>query len=135
MIAKFKHLRLTYQIGFLTLALTIVSFLATLFLIYQRRADIPLGLLFGGIVFSVLSFLQGFGEHLDDAKGNNSMVYTLVMMVLRFIVIITLPILIAFMYYRWNAPYFNIFSFVGIYTAKLLITVLVYLLDKRGNNA
>lgn len=129
MVKKFKNLRPQYKICTLELFVTLIAFLATFFFIFhENRADIPLGILLGGIIFSLLAFIQGKADEYDERRSGT--VLSIIMIAVRFVLIVSLMIVIGFMYFKWNMPYFNLFSFIGIYSAKILITILVYVLDK-----
>lgn len=126
---KFNELNKSIKIGIVTFVITLLCFAASGFLLTTNLKDIPLGFLLGGGIISVLDVLQGFAEKKDDAK--QSITFSMIVIISKFVVIITLILICALMFYRWNMPYFNIFAIVGIYTASLIVTVIFHLIDKR----
>ena len=121
-------LRKPYRVALITFVISLIGFLATVFLI-PTRIDIPLGLILGGVILPLLNVFQGLAEKHDNEQAGTT--FSLIVIVLKFVVVVTLLIIAAFMYYKWDLPYFNIFCLVGVYTVSLLATILVYLTDKE----
>lgn len=117
-----------YKVALLTFLVSLLGFAATAFL-FPTKMDIPLGILLGGIIFPLLNVLQGLAEKRDVEKAGTT--FSLIVIIFKFLVVVTLLIISALMFYKWNLPYFNIFCLVGTYTVSLLATILVYLIDKE----
>ena len=124
----FQETNNSIKTALLTYALTLIATLSTIFLFFQGMMDIPLGILLGGSLFGTLSLLSGFLEKKDEDR--KTPIYSIVLIGVRFLLLIAITIVIAFMYYRWNLPIFNVFAFVGAYTVSIIIMIIVYLIYK-----
>ena len=124
----FKEANNSIKTAFLTYILTLIATLSTIFLFFQGMMDIPLGILLGGGVFGTLSLVSGLLEKKDDER--TTPIYSIIMIGVRFLLLIGITIIIAFMYYRWNLPIFNVFAFVGAYTVSIVVMVIIYLINK-----
>ena len=124
----FQETNNSIKTALLTYALTLIATLSTIFLFFQGMMDIPLGILLGGSLFGTLSLVSGFLEKKDEDR--KTPIYSIVLIGVRFLLLIAITIVIAFMYYRWNLPIFNIFAFVGAYTVSIIVMIIVYLIYK-----
>ena len=124
----FKRANNSIKTAFLTYALTLVGLLATIFLFFYERMDIPLGILLGGVFCGTLSLVTGLLENLDEREATAK--YTIIMIVSRFILLIAITVILSLMYYQWNVKIFNVFSFVGTYLVSTIILVVTYLIYK-----
>ncbi len=119
----------SFVTAFCTFAVTLVALLASLFCFFNGHMDIPLGFVLGGVVSGGLLLLSGLGEKLDDKK--NGTTFSIIVIILRMVLLVGISILIAFMNYRWNLVYFNLFTFVAMYTVSIVFTVIVHLISKK----
>ena len=117
------------KIGILTFLAGLLGFLVTLFLIFMGMMDVPLGFLLGGVVVGGLNLLTALADKKDSKK--DVALFTIVSITARLMVIVAVMVVIAFMYYRWQLRYFNLFSFVGIYTLSIIITAIVFIKERR----
>ena len=124
----FQEANNSIKTAFLTYLFTLIATLSTLFLFFQGLMDIPLGILLGGSIFGTLSLISGLVEKKDEDR--KTPIYSIVLIGVRFLLLIAITIVIAFMYYRWNLPIFNVFAFVGAYTVSIIIMIIVYLIYK-----
>lgn len=127
---KFGLLNNSYKVGIITLLTSLLGFLATIFLFFMGYKDIPLGIILGGCVIGGLNLLSGFLETID--QKNKTIKFSIMMVIIRFVVIVSLSVVLALMYYRWEIKLFNIFAFVGVYTVSAIITGIVYFKERRG---
>ena len=124
----FQEANNSTKTAFITYAVTLIATLSTIFLFFQDMMDIPLGILLGGSLFGTLSLISGFLEKKDEDR--KTPIYSIVLIGVRFLLLIAITIVIAFMYYRWNLPIFNVFAFVGAYTVSIIVMIIVYLIYK-----
>ena len=124
----FQEVNNSIKTAFITYAVTLIATLSTIFLFFQDMMDIPLGILLGGSLFGTLSLISGFLEKKDEDR--KTPIYSIVLIGVRFLLLIAITIVIAFMYYRWNLPIFNVFAFVGAYTVSIIVMIIVYLIYK-----
>ena len=124
----FQEANNSIKTALLTYVITLIATLSTIFLFFQGLMDIPLGILLGGSIFGTLSLISGLVEKKDEDR--KTPIYSIVLIGVRFLLLIAITIVIAFMYYRWNLPIFNVFAFVGAYTVSIIIMIIVYLIYK-----
>lgn len=125
---KFSNLNNSIKVAIYVYALSLIGFLATIFLFFQDRMDIPLGLILGGFVCGTLSLISGFLEKKDEQ--NHSATLSIVMIGVKLIVVVTVAIIIALMYFSWNLPIFNLVSFIAIYTLAAIFNIVLHLSTK-----
>ena len=124
----FQETNNSIKTALITFLITLVATLSTLFLFFKGMMDIPLGIMLGGGVYGVLSLTSGLLEKKDEER--KTPIYSIILIGVRFLLLIGLTIIIAFMYYRWNLPIFNVFAFVGTYTVMTIAMVIIYLIYK-----
>ena len=124
----FQEANNSIKTALITFLITLVATLSTLFLFFKGMMDIPLGIMLGGGVYGVLSLTSGLLEKKDEER--KTPIYSIILIGVRFLLLIGLTIIIAFMYYRWNLPIFNVFAFVGTYTVMTIAMVIIYLIYK-----
>ena len=127
---KFKNLANSSKVALITAALTLLAFGITSFLFAVGMMDVPLGILIGGSLCTLLSLLSGLAEKLDEQ--HQSTVFSIIVIAVRLSSFIILILISALMYYRWNMPYINVFSLVGIYTASTIVIAVIYILERRN---
>ena len=125
----FKQLNNSIKVAILTYLISIVGFLALLFLLFNGHKDIPLGVIFAGGVIGTVNLIAGLIE--NSVKDKDGAIISTIFIGVRTLVILGVMVLIALMYYRWNMPYFNIFAYVAIYTISIIITIIVFLKERR----
>lgn len=124
----FKEATNSIKTAFITYAFTLVCLLATAFLFFIGRMDIPLGILLGGVFCGTLSLVAGLLERKDEIEASAK--YSIIMIAIRFVLLIAFTIIIALMYYRWDIKVFNVFSFIGTYLVSTIILIVTYLIYK-----
>ena len=124
----FQEANNSIKTALITFLITLVATLSTLFLFFKGMMDIPLGIMLGGGVYGVLSLTSGLLEKKDEER--KTPIYSIILIGVRFLLLIGLTIIIAFMYYHWNLPIFNVFAFVGTYTVMTIAMVIIYLIYK-----
>ena len=119
----------SFLTAILSFIVTGVAVCVSIFCFFNGHSDIPLGFALGGVVIGGLYMLSALAERLDDKKG--TMIFSIGVISLRMFILVGVSILLAFMNYRWNTPIFNLFSFIGIYTAAIVCNVIVHLVNKK----
>ena len=107
---------------------SIIGFCSTAFLISSTYIDIPLGFLLSGGILTLIHILSFFLKRIDSKKDTTA--FTIVAITLRLVLLIASLMIITFMYYRWGIKLFNVFVFVGMYTASIIIYMLTYIFYK-----
>lgn len=126
---KLRKLEKNLLTSIVTCIVSLLGFAASSFLLLGEYRDIPLGFLFGGLVIGGLYLLTFFLSKKDEENVSSNR--TVIVIFLRLLLIIALMIVVAFMNYRWNAKYFNLFVFIGIYTVGVLTYILSNLFLKE----
>ena len=124
---KFDHNLLAAVV---VLCASIIGFAASSFLLNSQYKDIPFGFLLSGGIVS-LTYVACYLLIKIDEK-NATVVGSMISIIMRLVILITITLLLAFMYYRWNIRLFNLFVFVGVYTFGTLIFVLSFVISKKG---
>lgn len=124
----------SYSDSFLTAILssfiTLLAFALTIFCFFIGQKDIPLGFLLGGVVISGLYFLSALAERFDDKK--QSYTFSIIVIGIRMVVLVSISILIALMNYRWGVVVFNLFTFIASYTVGVISNVIIHLVGRKN---
>lgn len=112
------------------IAVSLIGFLASCFLISGDYQDIPFGFLLSGGIVSTTYLLSYFLIKIDTRRG--STIFSMIAMAVRFVILIASMLLIVLMYYRWGIKLFNVFVFVGVYTLGIIVLCISYLVNKDG---
>lgn len=120
-----RNLRVSLFISVLTL----ICFLALSYFFYINLYEVPLGVLLGGIIMSLLHLLNHVLIRLDIRNG--TIKFTLISIIVRYFILVGSIILLGFAYYYWNFKYFNLYAFVGAYTLGFLVLIIDYLIFKN----
>ena len=129
MIQWFSNLNASIKIAILTYLMSIVGFVIFLFMFFTNMMDVPLGVLFAGGVIGTIDLITGLIE--ATTKNKDGAIISVGFIGVRMFLILGVMVLIALMYYRWNMPYFNLISYVAVYTLSIAFTVIVYLKERR----
>ena len=109
--------------------LTIVAIISSIYCFFINFMEVPLGFALGGVIVSSL-YLVGHFLYQIDVK-NGEVKYSILMVGIRNIILISSIIIFALMYYRWGIKLFNIFAYIGIYTGGMIIYVVDHLVVKN----
>ena len=109
--------------------LTLVAIISSIYCFFINFMEVPLGFALGGVVVSSLYLLGHFLYQIDVKNGEVK--YSILMVGIRNIILISSIIIFALMYYRWGIKLFNIFAYIGIYTGGVIIYVVDHLVVKN----
>ena len=109
--------------------LTVVAIISSIYCFFINFMEVPLGFALGGAIVSSL-YLVGHFLYQIDVK-NGEVKYSILMIGIRNIILISSIIIFALMYYRWGIKLFNIFAYIGIYTGGMIIYVVDHLVVKN----
>ncbi len=125
-----KNLQIYYKTAFISAISLVAVMLITLFLYFIGYHDVPNGIALGGLV-GILSYLiLGLVEG-KDARNKRS-VGAIIVSIMRFILLATVLVLSAYMYFKLEYHIFNPFAVVGGYLISLV--VLIILVRKESKN-
>ena len=125
----FKNLNNSFKAGIITLILTFIALIATIYLFFIDLKEVPLGILLGGIIFGGISLLGGLAENYDEK--NQSTKFSIIIIIAKFFFTVLTLIGAALLYYLADIHLFNIFAIVGAYTVNVIVTIVVYLIYKK----
>lgn len=111
------------------IAISLVAFSCSSFLISTPLQDVPFGFLLAGGVIGFCYLLNHLFVKPDTSRGSTT--FSLVSIILRFAIQVVVMVLIGLMYYRWNIKLFNIFVYVAIYTVGVIIFALAHIYIKK----
>ena len=124
----FKSLNNFIKTAIVTYIVTLLALFATTFLFLQGMMDIPLGILLGGFACGSINLASGLLEKKDDEERNAK--YSIIFIIIRFVLFLGLTVLIALMYYLWDLKIFNLFAFIGAYSVSIIILIIIHLIYK-----
>ena len=126
---KIRSLDNSIQVGIWTFVIALLSFLITIFCFFNGQKAIPLGFLLAGVLIGGLSILQGYSKKWDESLSKPA--FAIASVIIKFVILAGVMVLLGFMYYSWKIHLFNLYCFIGIYTASILITIGVYAISKE----
>ena len=118
----FSQLNICYKTAFINAAIVMVAALATLFLIWFNYGEIPFGILLGGIIGTASYVFMGS----VDNNTNKRAIATIILTVVRFLIIGAVIFLAAWLYYKLELHYFNVFAVAGSYLVSPIVLAIVY---------
>lgn len=115
--------------AFAILIISIIGFACSAFLIPTELKSIPYGFLLAGGILALIHIISHLLTVIDVRRGSS--IFTIISMIVRLTLTLASLLLICFMYYRWNIKLFNVFVFVGVYTAGIIILCLSFIFLKE----
>ena len=126
----FAKLSTSYKVAFFTSIVILVAFIGLIFGYFRGLADLPNGLLAGGLI-GILSYVfMGLAEIADSKK--QKMRWTIVVNIVRYLFIGALIVVAAILQYKLGYKLLNLFTIVGGYLVSLVIYIIVILMDKKN---
>ncbi len=119
----------TLLTSIITFIVAIVAFGATSFLLSSIYLDIPLGFALSGGVVAITYVITYLLSRLDEGKENA--IWSIIAIIVRFILFAGSLVLLALAYYRWGVKLFNIFTYVGVYTFSVATYSLTFVIRKN----
>lgn len=126
--SKIRPIKNFTLVALIVYLFSLIALLCTLPFFFLQRADIPLGIVLGGIVIGSLYLLGGFAEKNDDSK--HRIRFTIISIIVRFVTTAVVSVVISLMYFLWDIPLFNIFSFIAVYLVSIVVTIVVNIIRK-----
>ena len=95
--------------------------------------EIPQGIALGGGVGILIYLLFGLFDKKDNPK--KSLVFTVALIVVKFVVIAGLLFLVGWLYYSVGMKAFNLFATAGGYTIPLLVYIFIVKTERTNGNS
>ena len=126
----FNNLSNSYQISLISLLAVIAAYLIVLFGYFINFSGLPNGVLIGGSLGVISYFCTGLLENVDEKKGKP--IWTIVITILRFVLIIGLIVLSVMLeyYIDGTSGIVNPFAVVGGYSISLIVNLIYYIAEK-----
>ncbi|MBO5578537.1 MAG: hypothetical protein J5955_05530 [Bacilli bacterium] len=108
---------------------SLLGFICSCFLVNSDYKDIPLGFLLSGAIVAGLYLLTHFLTKKDSERDSSTR--SIISVIVRFVILVGSMILLGLAYYRWDFKYFNLFVFIGVYTAGVIFFVTSHIFIKE----
>ena len=126
MLKKFQSLHYLTKSIVVCLLFLVVAMLAMIPLIVIGWGEIPFGGALGLAIFTLYLFLMRLTY---NKKKSNA--YDITFIALRYVTLIGIAVLLAFLYYKLNFHVFNVFAFLGGYIIGTIIFIIIGALERR----
>ena len=125
----FNKLDVHLQSSLLIISIAVITFLASIYCFFISLAEVPLGLLLAGVITSLLHLSTHLFVNLDVRNG--TVKYSVISVIIRYVVLITSVVMIGLLYYYWKVKLFNLFAFIGVYTLDVVIFSVLHIKNKN----
>lgn len=119
----YGQLKLEYQVVVWTLIVLLTLVICSIPFFFFGLMEIPQGIALGGGVSVATYLLLGLFNNKD--KPNKSMVWTIIILVIRFLIIGGILVLVGWLYYVKGVKAFNIFAVMGGYFISIIIHLIL----------
>ena len=119
----YRQLRLEYKVVAWSLIVICSLIVLTIPCYFFSLMEIPNGIALGGGIAVILYLILGLCD--SEEKSKKSLVITVIILVVRFLIISGLLFLVGWLYYRVGFKAFNIFAVAGGYLIPLPVHMIV----------
>lgn len=126
---KFSDINIYLRVSIIEAIVTLVAFGISSFCFTNGHRDIPLGILLGGFLGSLVFVLEYVADRKDHERL--SVKWAIVLMITRFFVFAGFLVMVAYFQFKLNWNIFNTFSYCGGYLATPIIFAVLLLLEKE----
>ena len=119
----YRQLRLEYKVVVWSLIVICTLMLLAIPCYFFSLMEIPNGIALGGGIAVILYLILGLCD--TEEKSKKSLVITVVILIIRFLIIGGLLFLVGWLYYRIGFKAFNIFAVAGGYFIPLPVHIIV----------
>ena len=123
----YQKLKIEYQVVFWSLIVILGLFTLTIPFYFFHLMEIPQGIALGGMLAILIYLFLGLFN--NEEKQKQSVVATVIILIVKFILISGLLVLVGWLYYGLGFKAFNIFAVAGGYFIPLVINL--FLLRKE----
>ena len=125
----FNKLSIPFRTSIIVSLLMVVGFCASCWLISTSFAGIPYGFLIAGGVNAILYALSGFFLIIDEKRQSTT--FSIIAVIVRNVVLIGSMIAMAFIDKTFGFPFYNLYVFVGVYTAGIAAYIIFNLIESK----
>ena len=119
----YRQLKLEYKVALWSALVISSAIILTIPCFFFSLMEIPQGLALGGGVGILTYLFLGLAE--NDENQKKSMVLTIVVIIVRFLVIAGVLFLAGWLYYAQGVKAFNIFAVLGAYTISIILNIIL----------
>ena len=119
----YRQLRLEYKVVVWSLIVICTLMLLAIPCYFFSLMEIPNGIALGGGIAVILYLILGLCD--TEEKSKKSLVITVVILIIRFLIIGGLLFLVGWLYYKIGFKAFNIFAVAGGYFIPLPVHIIV----------
>ena len=119
----YRQLKLEYKVALWSALVISSAIILTIPCFFFSLMEIPQGIALGGGVGILTYLFLGLAENDDDQK--KSMVSTIVVIIVRFLVIAGVLFLAGWLYYAQGVKAFNIFAVIGAYIISIILNIIL----------
>ena len=124
----YRQLKLEYKVALWSALVISSAIILTIPCFFFSLMEIPQGIALGGGVGILTYLFLGLAENDEDQK--KSMVLTIVVIIVRFLVIAGVLFLAGWLYYAQGVKAFNIFAVLGAYTISIILNIILVRKEK-----
>ena len=126
----FANLSSSFKTVFISLLVVLIVFLGLGFGYFVDLANLPNGLLAGGLLGIIFYVFMGLTEKIDLEKQKP--VWTIILTIVRFIFIGGLVALSIILEYQAGLKILNVFTVLGGYFISLIVNLIIVLTEKKN---
>ena len=119
----YRQLKLEYKVALWSALVISSAIILTIPCFFFSLMEIPQGIALGGGVGILTYLFLGLAENDEDQK--KSMVLTIVVIIVRFLVIAGVLFLAGWLYYAQGVKAFNIFAVIGAYIISIILNIIL----------
>lgn len=119
----YRQLRLEYKVVVWSLIVICTLMLLAIPCYFFSLMEIPNGIALGGGIAVILYLILGLCD--TEEKSKKSLIITVIVLIIRFLIIGGLLFLVGWLYYRIGFKAFNIFAVAGGYFIPLPVHIIV----------
>lgn len=124
----YRQLKLEYKVALWSALVISSAIILTIPCFFISLMEIPQGIALGGGVGILTYLFLGLAENDEDQK--KSMVLTIVVIIVRFLVIAGVLFLAGWLYYAQGVKAFNIFAVIGAYVISIILNIILVRKEK-----
>lgn len=124
----YRQLKLEYKVALWSALVISSAIILAIPCFFFSLMEIPQGIALGGGVGILTYLFLGLAE--NDENQKRSMVLTIVVIIVRFLVIAGVLFLAGWLYYAQGVKAFNIFAVLGAYTISIILNLILVRKEK-----
>ena len=125
----FRKLSIPFRTSIIVTLVMVVGFCASCWLIPTGYRGIPFGFLIAGGVNAALYALSGFFLIIDDKKHSST--FSIIAVIVRNVILVGTMIAMAFIDKIFGFQFYNLYVFVGVYTAGIIAYIIFNLVESK----